>query len=39
MAWCISDQEKTLVIELLFKRIQEMAPQVEVTVLMTDDGN
>ena len=38
MAWCISSQETTEVLQLLFKAIKECSPDVEIRTLMTDDG-
>ena len=38
MVWCISSQETTEVVELLFKGIKERSPGVEIHTLMTDDG-
>ena len=38
MAWCISSQETTEVVQLLFKVIKECSPDVEIRTLMTDDG-
>ena len=38
MAWCISSQETTEVVQLLFKAIKERSPDVEIHTLMTDDG-
>ena len=38
MAWCISSQETTEVVQLLFKAIKERSPDVEIRTLMTDDG-
>ena len=38
MAWCISSQETTEVVELLFKVIKERSPDVQIHTLMTDDG-
>ena len=38
MAWCISSQETTEVVQLLFKVIMERSPDVEIHTLMTDDG-
>lgn len=38
VAWCISDQETTEVIQLFLSSIQKRSPQAKVSVLMTDDG-
>lgn len=38
VAWCISDQENTEVIELFLRSIQQRSPEAKVSVLMTDDG-
>ena len=38
MAWCISSQETTEVVQLLYKAIKERSPDVEIHTLMTDDG-
>ena len=38
IAWCISDQEATEVIELFLQCINDRSPHSKVSVLMTDDG-
>ena len=38
MAWCISSQETTEVVQLLFQVIKDRSPNVKVRTLMTDDG-
>ena len=38
MAWCISNQETTEVVTLLFKAIKKQSPDTQIRVLMTDDG-
>ena len=38
MAWCISSQETTEVVKLLFEAIKDCSPNVKVRTLMTDDG-
>ena len=38
MAWCICSQETTEVVKLLFQAIKEHSPDVQVHILMTDDG-
>ena len=38
MAWCISSQETTEVVQLVFKAIKEHSSDVEIHTLMTDDG-
>ena len=38
VAWCISSQETTEVVRLLFKTIKVRSPDVEIHTLMTDDG-
>ena len=38
IAWCISDQETTEVVQIFFQCIKDRSPHSNVTVLMTDDG-
>ena len=38
MAWCISNQETTEVVTLLFQAIKKQSPDTQIRVLMTDDG-
>jgi hypothetical protein len=38
IAWCISDQETTEVMELFLQSIKNRSPLSTVSVLMTDDG-
>ena len=38
MAWCISNQETTEVVTLLFESIKQRSPDTPIRVLMTDDG-
>ena len=38
VAWCISDQETTEVIEVFLKSVHSKSPETNVTILMTDDG-
>ncbi len=38
VAWCISDQESTEVVEAFLKSIQQRSSDVLVSVVMTDDG-
>ena len=38
VAWCISDQETTEVIELFLSTVQRKSPDAQVSVVMTDDG-
>ena len=38
IAWCISDQETTEVVELFLQSIKKQSPDSLVSVLMTDDG-
>ena len=38
MAWCISDQESTEIVEAFLKSVQQRSPDVLVSVVMTDDG-
>lgn len=38
IAWCISDQETTEVVELFLHCVKKRSPHSIVSVLMTDDG-
>jgi len=39
VAWCISSQETTEVVQMFFRAIKGRSPHVKVHTLMTDDGN
>lgn len=38
VAWCISDQETTDVVEMFLHSIKKRSPDAQVSVFMTDDG-
>ena len=38
VAWCITDREDQDVVHLLLHLVQERSPDVQVKVIMTDDG-
>ena len=38
IAWCITNYETTVVLELFLGKIKARAPSSSVSVLMTDDG-
>ena len=39
VAWCITNQENTEVLQLFLEKIIERTPGLTITVLMSDDGN
>ena len=38
VAWCISNQETTEVVILLFQAMKQQSPDTQIRVLITDDG-